>query len=519
MSAIAKLYDVILCNRFLQWYKPKFEQAGAQKGRGCEEQIFVIRLLIDIARKCKFPLYIGYVDYMKAYDKVRRNVLLDMLYRAGCGTIFLMAIAASLVNCSGLIGGKIFETSAGVRQGASTSCPLFTFFIDATITAVCALGPDGWLENLHILLLMDDTVIFATSRASLLAKLRVLKQKADELGMEIHPTKSKFMSTDSSDTSPIVIDSVIMSHTNTYVYLGAVISMENIADQVKLHFKEKYYQVLKFYAFLYKNNDAPFYIKKRVWDSCLTSALFYSSETWFTNNLRPAESIYLASLKQLVSVRNSTPTDCLLAECELPTAKAYIRNKQLVFLRKLFARDNFRESYIGKALTLAQRHKTPASKVIDELLALPETHNIVTTSIYDTKQRISISEKTRAATYFKINPTLNPHVVYTSLCIVPEYMRIAFSRMRLSSHRLKIETGRWSRPKIPELERLCECGNNVQNEEHAILKCPLTDHLRSAIPLIRNDPDITIDQILNVQEDYAFEICKLCESVLRFFNR
>ena len=102
MSAIAKLYDVILCNRFLQWYKPKFEQAGAQKGRGCEEQIFVIRLLIDIARKCKFPLYIGYVDYMKAYDKVRRNVLLDMLYRAGCGTIFLMAIAASLVNCSGL---------------------------------------------------------------------------------------------------------------------------------------------------------------------------------------------------------------------------------------------------------------------------------------------------------------------------------------------------------------------------------------------------------------------------------
>ena len=59
MSAIAKLYDVILCNRFLQWYKPKFEQAGAQKGRGCEEQIFVIRLLIDIARKCKFPLYIG----------------------------------------------------------------------------------------------------------------------------------------------------------------------------------------------------------------------------------------------------------------------------------------------------------------------------------------------------------------------------------------------------------------------------------------------------------------------------
>ena len=76
-----------------------------------------------------------------------------------------MAISAALVGSMGLIGNRFFDTSAGVRQGASSSCPLFVFFIDATVEAVNSYGPDGWLGVLHTLLLMDDTVVFATSNA------------------------------------------------------------------------------------------------------------------------------------------------------------------------------------------------------------------------------------------------------------------------------------------------------------------------------------------------------------------
>jgi hypothetical protein len=47
---------------------------------------------------------------------------------------------------------------------------LFTCFIDPTIDAINSEGPDGWLENLHTLLLMDDTVVFATSRTKLIKK-------------------------------------------------------------------------------------------------------------------------------------------------------------------------------------------------------------------------------------------------------------------------------------------------------------------------------------------------------------
>jgi len=62
------------------------------------------------------------------------------------------------------IGDTLFKTGAGIKQGGSTSCNSFTSYIDPTIDAVNIFEHDGWLEDIHILLLVDDTIIPATSR-------------------------------------------------------------------------------------------------------------------------------------------------------------------------------------------------------------------------------------------------------------------------------------------------------------------------------------------------------------------
>ncbi len=128
ISAIAKVYDMILSARFNLWYHPTPKQAGAQKNRGCEEQILTIRLLIDIARKNKQELYIAFIDYQKAYDKVNRKKLIEKMDRKGCGTKFLMALQRSMSSI-GTIGNKQFQTSSGVKQGGGSSCNAFTFYI------------------------------------------------------------------------------------------------------------------------------------------------------------------------------------------------------------------------------------------------------------------------------------------------------------------------------------------------------------------------------------------------------
>ena len=54
---------------------------------------------------------------------------------------------------------------------------------------------------------------------------------------------------------------------------------------------------------------------------------------------------------------------------------------------------------------------------------------------------------------------------------VPDRDRLWATRLRLSSHRLAIETGIWSR--IPRYNRMCSCGA-IQTEEHVICFCPLS---------------------------------------------
>ena len=95
-SALAKVYDGILNSRFVHWFQPDDEQAGGREGRGCTEQLFILGLLIDYAQKTKQTLYITYIDYVKAYDRLNRNILLQKLADHGCGKKYLKVVANSL---------------------------------------------------------------------------------------------------------------------------------------------------------------------------------------------------------------------------------------------------------------------------------------------------------------------------------------------------------------------------------------------------------------------------------------
>ena len=59
---------------------------------------------------------------------------------------------------------------------------------------------------------------------------------------------------------------------------------------------------------------------------------------------------------------------------------------------------------------------------------------------------------------------------------IPEFKRVQYTRIRLSSHNLRIETGRWCR--TPREERICECKADIQTEEHILLNCILTSEIR-----------------------------------------
>ncbi len=181
------------------------------------------------------------MDFEKAYDKVSRQKLLTFLAEQGCGAQFLSAIANILKDTDNIIGFNSFKATAGVYQGGATSCSLCTFYVNAIIRKVKEFGPDGFLYMVHLLMLMDDTVIFATSRRGLEQKVALLMETTVALHMLCHPVKSKFMTVNTSDTEPFIINGITCTilYTDSYLYLGSPTSNAHMQKQVADHMSEE----------------------------------------------------------------------------------------------------------------------------------------------------------------------------------------------------------------------------------------------------------------------------------------
>ena len=67
-------------------------------------------------------------------------------------------------------------------------------------------------------------------------------------------------------------------------------------------------------------------------------------------------------------------------------------------------------------------------------------------------------------------------------CIKVDKHQVALTRLRVSNHRLHVETGRYKRPYIPRHERICElCQEEVEDEFHFICQCPALKTPRQSI--------------------------------------
>ena len=63
--------------------KLRQEQAAFRTGRGTTEQIFILRNILEQSAEWQTPLYIGFIDFKKAFDSVRRDKLWNILRHYG----------------------------------------------------------------------------------------------------------------------------------------------------------------------------------------------------------------------------------------------------------------------------------------------------------------------------------------------------------------------------------------------------------------------------------------------------
>ena len=510
MNTLAKLYDTLLLNRLTMWANVDKCQAGSQKGRGCIEQIMTLRMLCDYAKYKKVKLYVMFIDFSKAYDRVPRDKLVNVLKLLGCGRNMVRAIKAMYTCTKNVLNSAIVSATIGVRQGSPSSCLLFTIYVDQMVRKLkLEIGEDGFLSNLHALLLMDDTVLVSTSRDMCAKKLNVVLDYCDEYGMAINSKKTKFFVIGGAreDSRPFITRGHEITFSDKYMYLGAWFTADaRIESVLRLHEASGDATVNKFALFCAANTDMPFVYKRKVFEAAVMSSLLYSCETWFSKYPKIAVKQYNKAVRCLLGVRHNTSIELCLVESGIHPLKFIILKKLNTFLKSKLREPDPEEPF-NIVYRLCQQVNTPGYRFLLNALEVNVNANPLNEIVSSIRNKPV--EATKFETYrTQFNPLLAVHPLYKESIFIEDHKRQAFSRLRLMSHSLRIETGRWSR--TPPERRLCSCNNNeVQSEKHVMLDCVLVDHLRTRYHMLNFT---SLDQLLGT--DKWFELCDYIYYVL-----
>ncbi len=161
---------------------------------------------------------------------------------------------------------------------------------------------------------------------------------------------------------------------------------------------------------------------------------------------------------------------------------------------------------------LCRNYNTPGYRNLTKVLRDDQTSDVLG-KITDYVQR-KAPTATKLNTYVtELNPSLNVHDIYLTTSYIPDYHRESLTRIRLMSHNLRVETGRWSRTPAPL--RTCLCDNiSIQTENHVLISCSVSEDCRHRYPMLNFS---SIGALLSENVHLA-ELCKYAHEVLGRYN-
>ena len=241
MSHVTKILLRVLMRRMRKSLRPEISrtQFGFVPDKGTRNAIFTMSMLMERCIQVQTDLYICFIDYSKAFDKVRHEELFNILNKLDIDGKDLR-IVRNLYwdqNAAVRIDGDLSESKKikrGVRQGCVMSPDLFNIYSEMILRNLedCAgLKVNG--ENINNVRYADDTALIATSEKDLQNLLDIVVSESERKGLLLNVKKTECMVVSKKSLNPIcnlTSKGEKIKQVQKFKYLGYMITSDGRCD-------------------------------------------------------------------------------------------------------------------------------------------------------------------------------------------------------------------------------------------------------------------------------------------------
>nr|VZI36913.1 unnamed protein product [Spirometra erinaceieuropaei] len=229
----AKIFHIVILRRFhaARVSRTRPNQAGFRAGRGCADQIFTLRRILEFRHSYQQPTAVCFSDFVNTFDSVHRESLWRIMALDGVQLKIIAMIKAyyhsaiaSVQVCNNL--SQPFGIRSGVRRRCILSSILFNYDIDRILGRALresddvGFAPGQRLTNLDY---ADDIALPASIFGDLQSMESRVNEVARSVGLSINAGKTKVLSSciPDQEMAPLGIDDCQLEEVDSFKYLGA----------------------------------------------------------------------------------------------------------------------------------------------------------------------------------------------------------------------------------------------------------------------------------------------------------
>ena len=510
LSVTSKIFTAIINKRLYEWIEKNMkiceEQAGFRRHFSTIDHIFTLYSMVNnkLYGNKRGKLYVVFIDYKKAFDRVNREVLWDILKEQKVSTKMINIIKAiyNTVKATVRFGNKlseIIDCPLGVKQGCLLSPLLFSILINKVAQKVAQGGRSGYQfiaggKEIYSLLFADDIVLISETPSGLQNQINNLKSISEELGLEVNLTKTKCLVFRKGGylgkTEKWYYGQEKIETVNSYKYLGYTFTTKLSTEVALSEFAGRAKgKIISIFKALYKIGRIDISIFFHLFDAQIKPMMLYAAEIWGNTDKKAIEiieKVHMFAARKLLGVSTKTPKHLIYGELNRYPMIIDSKIKTIKYWLKLQELDDNRipkQAYIRDEKE--QNHENSWSQEVKKTLEtngfgyiwLNKGTTMKPSFLKSFKQRLTdqfwqkwsekINENDRFNVYKEIKKNHNRekylrHITITKFRKI--YTKIRFGISDINTHKAQYDNSISLKCKL--------CGHEKEDELHVLLYCP-----------------------------------------------